>query len=376
MKVKWTAVGNGLPILMQLCWVAGWWGHGGQARRSLNLGGLQEDGQWMEPDGVRPITDRVTHWAYADVPDAPDWLTWGAQTPELVVPVEPPAASGPIVPREFYMLGPHFINHAPAPWVGWPVATLVDMDTLGMVELRGRCGDGTLFVWRATWMDHAAGRLVLRGKAGAREWWESVQGALLDARDVIGSFVVQGFNEWGGDLGQFAVFEAERLRILHDNGLRGGFGAFSVGMPPTAAWGRELSPILEVANPRDVRLAHAYWSYRRTMTNPWWFTRFTLEHKETPELKRWGLVLSEIGRDVIEDPGVDRRDWGKRGWKRSCSLGTFVNDLWEANRMLRPYGPEGSGEVLGATIYTGGQIFEKWQAFDCNEVYREMWGQG
>ena len=198
----------------------------------------------------------------------------------------------------------------------------------------------------------------------AQEWWERRKAFIL-AIPAAENVVYEGYNEIGdAEAAAHCRFEVERLRLLHQQGRRACVLNASVGTPSSqTAWG-EYAPMLASMHSTDVVGLHEYWVDEEGIDNRWHVGRFTL-----PEVARWlqgkRLLITEAGRDIINDPGLppDRR--GAPGWQLTCDADQCLRDLRKAAAFYAA-----QPNVAGVVIFQAGSWDrEKWGAFDVADLW-------
>jgi hypothetical protein len=230
------------------------------------------------------------------------------------------------------------------------VVKVVDCSPAYIAQVRAQVGPYALIVVR--WVEHyqPLDNPALR----AAQWY----GRHLPDLQALGRFkplVVEGYNEIiDGQAADYCQFEIARMKALHGIGLNACIGNFSVGTPDLPVW-QTYKPMLEDMQPGDVCGLHSYWIDRADLSNPWHVGRWRL----VPELAGKQLVITECGRDVVEGRG-------HAGWKGQCSAEAYLDELREYGRLLDQF-----DNILGATVFTGGRIYDQWKDFNVNEI----WGQ-
>ena len=199
----------------------------------------------------------------------------------------------------------------------------------------------------------------------------------------------------------YATYEAERLRLLADMGLRGVVGNFATGTPDLPMWTAFL-PALEAAEQHNGFLGvHEY-------TSPWtwWYTGnyserncnwdpnlpgegdtgwLTLRYRK---VYRQSLIPNGVGSVplVITECGLDKAGNGCPGYTSGAWRSHFdFWRSWDGSRDPIDYwrGPERDAEryyaeqliwydrelqkdnfVAGATLFTVGTLSDQWRSFD------------
>jgi hypothetical protein len=159
------------------------------------------------------------------------------------------------------------------------------------------------------------------------------------------------------DAPRYGVWELARMRLMHTAGLRSVVGNWSVGTPdlPAWKWYRPLLNEMRAGDTPDLVGLHEYWADYADISNRWHCGRWTM----VPELAGRPIVITECGRDIVEQHG-------QAGWQRSCTAAEYMADLRCYSRLL-----DSAPNVLGATVYQVGAIDPKWKPFDVTPV----WGQ-
>jgi len=188
----------------------------------------------------------------------------------------------------------------------------------------------------------------------ARGWMARHQGQMVDAEALY-----EGYNEIADSAAAaFATFEVERLRLMHAAGKRCAVGSWSVGVPDIRVW-PSYRIVLNAMGPRDAIALHEYWSDTNDLQNIWHVGRWRLE----PLLSAKPIVVTECGRDIVEAKGY-------RGWHADPNLTAsgYLAELDAYGAML-----DTQGNVLGATVFTAGQIVDpQWQPFEVNSIAAQI----
>jgi murein DD-endopeptidase MepM/ murein hydrolase activator NlpD len=226
------------------------------------------------------------------------------------------------------------------------IVKLVDASVEYIRQVRALVGDGCALIVRWTEPSQPLDDPVRR----AREWYDRRRPSMVDT----GAYY-EGYNEIAdSQAGAFAAFEVERLRLMHAGGRRCAVGSWSVGCPDIPVWA-VYAPVLSAMYATDAVSLHEYWSHAADLGNPWHVGRWRL----VPELVGKQIAVTECGRDVVEGRGYS-------GWKRDPTLTAngYLRELREYNALV-----ETAPNVLGATIFTAGQIVDpQWAPFSINEI--------
>jgi hypothetical protein len=196
----------------------------------------------------------------------------------------------------------------------------------------------------------------------------------------------EGFNEpTPGDEDQMrrvADLEAERVRLLADNGLRAVVGNFGTGQPPLEWW-PAFRPALEVAHSQDAFLGlHEYSAptmWFQTTRTPLDFGAdpadegwLTLRYRKVYRgfLEPWGLrlplLITECGVDgmVADRPGPAGRGWMDfRAYWAELGMGldapgNYIEQLAWYDRELRL-----DDYVVGAAVFAM-TAFQQWASYE------------
>jgi hypothetical protein len=258
----------------------------------------------------------------------------------------------------------------------------LELDPTFLSEVKARSPE-TLIVGRVT-----LGQLDLNQadiRIEARRAVEAVLPLALDARRAGLVDAWEGFNEpVPGDEDQMrklADLEAERARLLAENGLRAVVGNFGTGQPPLEWW-PAFRPALEAAQSHGSYLGlHEYsaptiWfntnrpdlDFRADPADEGWLTlRYRKVYRQY--LIPWGLrlplLITECGVDglVGDRPGPPGRGWNDfagywaelgMGWD---TPGNYVEQLawYDSELQLDDY-------VAGSAIFAM-TAFEEWQSY-------------
>jgi hypothetical protein len=221
---------------------------------------------------------------------------------------------------------------------------LVDASPEYVREIRGKVGAACLIIVR--WVE--SNRL----DDGAKDWFNRHFVEMRNMTDPNVAF--EGPNEIPDQLAmRYAVWESQRLALMHAANLRSVVGNWSVGVPDLPTWD-VYAPMLSLLKPTDFIGLHEYWSDHADIANTWHCARWTLC---APLLTNQPIVITECGRDVVEGEGF-------AGWQRSASPVEFINDLGEYNKLLESY-----PNVLGACVFQVGSRDRQWQTYDVSAIW-------
>ena len=235
------------------------------------------------------------------------------------------------------------------------VCKLVDASVEEARRVRALLPAQTLLVIR--W--HEEHQLLDVPETRAREWFAR---RIAYMRQLTGKVAYEALNEVHDDQAvPYVKFELERLRILHQAGLRGCYVNASVGTPREELWPL-WRPLLQAFEPGDVCGLHEYWASRADIANPYHCARWTLPQVE-PYLRGVPIVVTECGRDYLRDLPEGQR--GAAGWQRTCNADEFLQDLRDYAALLERF-----PQVIGATVFTAGRIIDvQWQPFSVNDLW-------
>ncbi|MDD1653663.1 MAG: hypothetical protein LUQ64_03870, partial [Methanomicrobiales archaeon] len=202
----------------------------------------------------------------------------------------------------------------------------------------------TLIVGRIYFADEpATGDAATR----AREWWDRCRGVILAYPQVD---YWEGYNEPSVDsvakmqwLGQF---DAERVRILAQNGRKAAIGSFSVGTPqivnsnnqPAGDYWRAFYPAIDAARANGGVLSlHEYsapemqYLFDAGSGDGWLTGRYRKVYNWflKPDGRQIPLIITECGIDG----GV--RGWGQKGWKSYTSTDGYMGQLKWYDSLLK-----------------------------------------
>jgi hypothetical protein len=259
----------------------------------------------------------------------------------------------------------------------------MEFDPNFLADVKAR-SPNTLIVGRVT-----LGQVDLNGpdmQAEARRAVEAVLPLALDERRVGLVDAWEGFNEpVAGDEAQMrrlAELEAERVRLLAENGLRAVIGNFGAGQPPPEWW-PAFRPAIEEAQAHDGYLGlHEYsaptiWyntdreplDFRVDQADEGWLTlRYRKVYRQF--LIPWGLrlplLITECGVDgmVRDRPGPQGKGWKDfdRYWAKLGmgwdTAGNYIEQLawYDSELQLDRY-------VRGAAIFAM-TAFKQWNSYE------------
>lgn len=225
---------------------------------------------------------------------------------------------------------------------------LVDVSPEYVAQVRAEVGPECLIIVR--WV---AGQSLDAPEYRAQEWVKRYRDAMQAMAATGSNIAFEGYNEVPDHQAeQYVRFELERLQRMHAAGLHAVVGNFSVGTPDLPTWAA-YRPMLDEMQDGDWLGLHEYWSDSADLSNMWHVGRWRL----VPELDGIPIVVTECGRDVVEGQGA-------AGWRRTCNADEFLADLRVYNSILME-----QDRVLGATVFTGGRIYEQWRHFDVNDIW-------
>jgi len=260
-------------------------------------------------------------------------------------------------------LGLHIIGGYPGE-IGAPrIVKLVDASPEYVRQVRAKVGPACLIIIRWVESNSLAD--------GAQAWFNR---HFVEMRPMVDPNVAfEGPNEIPDSLApRYAIWESQRLAIMHAAGFRSVVGNWSVGVPDLPTWDI-YAPMLAMMKPPpaggagggsgvggDLVGLHEYWSDHADIANRWHCARWTLCR---PFLTNRPIVITECGRDVVEGKGY-------AGWQRSASPAEFLHDLSEYNKLLESF-----PNVLGACVFQVGSIDRKWQTYDVSSIWPQVIAQ-
>jgi len=251
-------------------------------------------------------------------------------------------------------VGPHIIGGTSVP-IGQPTfVKLVDVSVEYYREIRAIVGPDVLIEVR--WAEPNDYQPLDDPERRAQEWWNKRKGWIL-AVPASDNVVYAGYNEIGDEKAEaFCLFEVERMRCLHEWDRSAAVFSLGVGCPgDIGLWG-VYDPVIRAMRPRDVIDLHEYWVDNADVDNVWHVCWFTI-----PEIavhlvgKR--IVVSEIGRDVVESKG-------RPGWQHTTNAEGFLADLEKAGRKYHD-----QPNVVGCAVFQLGSADVRWRPFNCYGIW-------
>ena len=250
-----------------------------------------------------------------------------------------------------------------------PVATCVDCSPTYLQDVRGALPADSWLVVR-TFYDPQR----LENPIGEAARWMDGTYDMRQALRGVARTVFQGYNEISDDMAApYLQFELERFRLMRREGSSG-FGAIaaSVGTPDYPKWALWRALLQGLDPKRDAVLLHEYWARPSWLEDQHIICRFT-QHEPTHAIGTLPIIISETGRDKI---WIDGKAYGWAGWKGRVSREGYLMELAEYGKRLLQARAAGYN-VVGATVFTLGKIWDQWKAFDANELLpalKEAWG--
>jgi len=239
------------------------------------------------------------------------------------------------------------------------VVKLVDPSVEFVREIRGKVGPDRLIVvrWRLAWqpLDAPTQRGTL---------WVAQHAARMAAMAQYGPIAFEGYNEIADEQAEaYCSFEVARLREMRALGFPAVVGNFSVGTPREDVWPL-YQPMLDAMRAGDCLGLHEYWTDARDILNPWHVCRFALPDV-APYLKGIPIIITECGRDRIEDHGMPESRWGYPGWKADPNLmaSQYMAELRQVGAKYATY-----TDVVGACVFTVGND-SRWANYDVREIW-------
>lgn len=203
----------------------------------------------------------------------------------------------------------------------------------------------------------------------------------------------EGLNEPGinGKMDWYAAFEAERVRLMAEHGLKCAIGSFSTGVPEYDEMRQFLPAVRAAKQYGGVLSLHEYDAPTMdrsvgaglpghpnhadrgalTLRYRWWYEEF---------LKPQGLVIPLIITEAGVDGLVSNRPGPAdgKGWRdfddywRETGLGddpvaTYLQQLAWYDSELRK-----DSYVLGCTVFTAGAMNEDWESYDITDILRQI----
>ncbi len=251
-------------------------------------------------------------------------------------------------------LGLHIIGGTSVALGRPTIVKLVNASPEYVRQVRAEVGPDCLIVVR--WFE---GVQALSSPEGNAADWVGRHRLDLLALSGDPNVVVEGYNEIPYELAvRFARFEVQRIRILHDLGLRAGVGSWSVGCPDVEAW-CQYQPVLNIMGPQDVVCLHEYWADGDDLGNPWHVCRFALPGV-WERLASLQIAVTECGRDAVEGQG-------QPGWQRTTDPQTYLAELRRYAEMLAQY-----PNVVGATVFQVGSSDSRWAPFEMTAIWPQV----
>lgn len=223
------------------------------------------------------------------------------------------------------------------------ITKLVDCSGEYIRQVRAQVGDACTIVVRWTEREQPLDDPVRR----AQEWYSKRRLAMWDSNALY-----EGYNEVADSQApQYAAFEVERLRLMHEGGRRSAVGSWSVGTPDLPVW-TTYQPVLDAMNAGDAVSLHEYYADSGDVTNPWHVGRYRM----VPALVNKPIIITEAGRDSVEGKGYP-------GWKLAgISANAYLAEL-RAQGVIY----DKDANVLGWTVFTAGDLGQ-WANFGVNEL--------
>ena len=202
----------------------------------------------------------------------------------------------------------------------------------------------------------------------------------------------EGVNEpdVGDTMAWFAAFEAERVRVMAEHGLRTAVGGFSAGVPEWEEFGAFLPAIRAAKRYGGIFAVHEYdaptldrsagaglpghpnYADRGALAlrYRWWYEDFL-----KPQNLVVPLVISEAGVDglVRDRPGPEGKGWRNfTGYWEEQGLGG--DDAQVYLRQLAWYDAELQKDnyVIGCALFTAGAMNEDWRSYDITDILRHI----
>jgi hypothetical protein len=211
-----------------------------------------------------------------------------------------------------------------------------------------------------------------------------LQNPAVDYWEGLNEPVVKGRVEW------FATFEAERVRIMAQHGLRTAVGGFSTGVPEWDEIGQFLPAIRAAKEHGGILTLHEYDApiMQRSvgaglpgkpnypdrgalaLRYRWWY-----EDWLKPRNLVVPLVISETGVDgmVANRPGPEGDGWRdfRSHWTRSgvgkTGIEAYLSQLAWYDDQLRQ-----DDYVIGCAIFTAGAMNDDWESYDITHILRHI----
>ena len=256
-------------------------------------------------------------------------------------------------------IGLHIIGGASVPLGRPAVVKLVDVSSGYVAQVRQQAGPDTLIVVRWT----QAEQHLSEPLESARGWCYHRGDQIVQMMDY-GPIAFEGYNEVADQqAAEYCRFEVERIEILHSWGASAVVGNFSVGTPHESKWPL-YQPMLDAMGPGDYLGLHEYWTDAQDILNPWHVCRFALPDV-APYLKGIPIIITECGRDRIEDHGMPESRWGYPGWKAGPNLmaSQYMAELRQVGAKYAAY-----PNVAGACVFAVGND-PRWANYDVREIW-------
>lgn len=234
-----------------------------------------------------------------------------------------------------------------------------DVSASDAVDLRQRTSPETLIVVRFH------GRIQRLSEEAAHGRYMELRERMRVIQTVAGVNVAFEFeNERRSEEAvALAGAEAVWLEDMHREGLRAVIGNWAVGNPqpehaPLYAW------VVSHLNDGDLLGMHDYLAYPEDIDNPWYCGRWRL-----PWQAAWindaRIVITEWGRDVIDDRRNHGKDIGQPGWKQTTDAAGILADAAHYNEAVLS-----DDRVIGATWFQlGAPSSWGWDSFDASEPF-------
>jgi hypothetical protein len=195
----------------------------------------------------------------------------------------------------------------------------------------------------------------------ARDWFDKREAQMHKLNAVCYPCAFQAYNEIADDQAEaYCAFEAERLYLMHNAGLRSCVGNFSVGTPHESKWALYELMLDEMCNcptSYDVLGLHEYASSLADVANPWHVGRFALP-EVAPYVRDCHIAIAETGLDWVEQRGGAWRNQG-------LSSAEYLGVLEAIDRRYDDLRRQG-WKIEGAAVYQAG--VPNWRAYDVSEM--------
>ena len=253
--------------------------------------------------------------------------------------------------------GPHIVEGYAGALAGFPLIKLVDVSAGYVRHVRAECPYALLIV---RWVD--GNHYPLDNPAHRADQWYARHALDIWEMSNHGTdkgVVFCGHNEHPSSQAEpLAVFEIERLELMHTAGARCAVASWSVGEPKIEVERRFVDTVRPHMIDGDVIDKHEYWTNHGDIANPWHVARWQF----VPELDNMPIVVSESGRDIVEKQG-------RAGWRHTANREEINADVHTVDGVYSMY-----PQVIGHTFFGAGHVNKQWKAFDCNELV-EGWRQ-